>query len=365
MNVIDRDRYDVSLMILSPKGAFMELLPKGLHLITNPVWDYINSGVSGLWLLLKNGYPLLAVGHFFRLVLSALGQKAKAGRLIAKLMPTLIEEYDTIVDFNGQQQLYYMIDKLKGNKKITFFHSDYEKWPYYYDVDKRYFPKANYIFTISEHCVESLKKYFPFQREKIRKMENISSLSLITKMAESEISDMVSEDSQMLLTIGHVCENKGILWAIESASILKKRNIKYKWFFIGSVDDPGRYDTLIRQHGVDDNMFFLGIKTNPYPYIRKADIIVHPSKFEGRSIALDEAKLLCKPVVVTNFSTVEDQFKKGHNATICEMNPLSIADAIEQLIKDDDLKLKYKNALFAERHDNSSEIEKLYSIFDE
>lgn len=91
---------------------------------------------------------------------------------------------------------------------------------------------------------------------------------------------------------------------------------------------------------------------------------MHPSQFEGKSIALDEAKLLCKPVVVTNFSTVHDQFKDKVNATICEMNPVAIANAIETLIKDKALCEKYVSCLKTHQTDNTSEISKIYELVD-
>ena len=53
----------------------------------------------------------------------------------------------------------------------------------------------------------------------------------------------------------------------------------------------------------------MGVKENPYPYIKKADIYVQPSRYEGKSIAIDEAKILKKPIVVTNFSTAKDQIE--------------------------------------------------------
>ncbi|MBD5402072.1 glycosyltransferase [bacterium] len=364
MNVIDRERYDVTLMIISPVGPFMELLPEDLNIISNPVCSNLTGKLSGVTRLLKSAHPILAIGSLLRLMLSASGNRALAGRLIAKMMPALEEEYDTIVDFNGQQQLYYMVDKLKARKKVTFFHSDYAKWPYYYNADKIYYPKVDYIFTISDKCVESLKKYFPSQSDKIKKMENISSLELITKMSNSLPEGMPKNESKILLTVGHVCENKGILWAIEAADILNKAGIDFKWYFLGSIDNLGRYEALIKERNLEQKIVFLGIKTNPYPYLKDADIIVHPSKFEGRSIALDEAKLLCKPVVVTNFSTVGDQFQDRHNASICEMNPESIANAIKELLDDNKLRKQYIETLAKERHDNSSEIEKLYEIFD-
>lgn len=363
MNVIDRNRYDVSLMIVSPTGPFMDLLPKDLRLITNPVWEALSQRISGFGKLIKLGHPILAFGHGFRLAISVF-DKSIAGRLLAKLMPGLNEEFDTVVDFNGQQQLYYMVDKLRAKKKITFFHNDYKKWPYYYKADKKYYPKVHSIWSISKLCVSSLRDIFPNQGERIFMMENISSLRYIQNLALDKAEEL-KEDKLSLLTLGHVCERKGSHWAIEAASILKRHGIDFRWYFLGANPEAEKYIKLCEEVNVSEEIVFLGVRENPYPYLKNASIVVHPSKFEGKSIALDEAKLLCKPIVVTNFSTVNDQFADRHNASICEMTPKSIAESIEELIREDSLRNKYEENLKAEARDNTKEIEKLYQIFDE
>lgn len=93
-----------------------------------------------------------------------------------------------------------------------------------------------------------------------------------------------------------------------------------------------------------------------------ATIIVHPSKFEGKSIALDEAKILGKPVVVTDFSTVHDQFKNKYNGTIVTMDAAAVATAIEELLLKPELAEEYRKNLLRERIDNSGEIKKLYDL---
>lgn len=365
MNVIDRQRYDVSLMVVSPVGAFMELLPADLRLITHPLWTALTGNLAGLWFLLKAGHPMLALGHCARLVVGRFS-KAKAGEMMAAMMPPIEEEFDTIVDFNGQHQCYYMVSKLKARKKITFFHSDYKKWPYYYTADKRYFQLVDSIWTISDICARSLKSVFPEVADKVCVMENITSLELIEKMSnEEDVSTIILPALPAVVTVGHVCKSKGSHWAIESAAILKKRGYRFRWYFVGANPDSAHYEELCRKWGVTDCIVFLGVKVNPYPYIKAATIVVHPSQYEGKSIALDETKLLCKPVVVTDFSTVNDQFTHRHNATVCRMFPDSIADAMAELLDSEELRKKYADALYAERHDNVSEIKKLYTVFDE
>lgn len=364
LNTIDRQIYDVSLWIASPHGVFFSQIPKDVKVIFDKRIVALLQNGGGITSLLKQGSLLLALGSLFRMVLSKIS-KSSSGRLLAWLMPAINEsEYDLIVDYNGQQQLYYMIDKLKGKKKVSFFHSDYSQWSYYYAADKKYFSKVDEIFTISPHCVESLKKWFPKQADKIHLMENITSPVLINKLAGEPFKNPWRKDTVKLITVGHVVDTKGSHWAIEAAHILKERGIDVHWAFIGSVSDIPRYKKMVEQWSLQNNIIFVGITKNPYPYIKAADIFVHPSQFEGKSIALDEAKLLCKPIVVTNFSTVYDQFQDNVNATICEMNPISIANAVETLVKDRGICKNYIDYLQAHKVDNTSEVNKIYKLLD-
>ena len=106
----------------------------------------------------------------------------------------------------------------------------------------------------------------------------------------------------------------------------------------------------------------LGIRENPYPYIKKSDIYVQPSRFEGKSIAIDEAKILNKPIVVTNFSTAKDQIINNKNGIITEMNSKSLANEIERIICDEKLKKKIILNLSNEKIGNESEINRLYEV---
>ena len=151
-------------------------------------------------------------------------------------------------------------------------------------------------------------------------MENISVPLLIEQMANQLIEDMNEICQYRFVTVGHVCKTKGSDLAIETAALLKEKGLDFKWYFIGGISDKEYYLKKCKAYDVQNEIVYLGLKTNPYPYIKKADLFIQPSLFEGKSIALDEAKLLCKPIVVTNFSTVNDQFTNGYNATITDFS---------------------------------------------
>ena len=358
LNTIDKEEYNVSILIGSYLGKSDTDVPAGVQILKNNTLSLLTEGVRGLPKLIKKGHFLLALGSILRIILSTIN-KGWAGWWLSRLMPSIDkEEYNLIVDYNGQHMLYYMIDKLRGKHKVTFFHSDYRKWPYYYAMDKKYFEKADAIFTISETCVQSLQELFPEVANKVKLMENISNPRTIEQKSLEHI-DFKRKHQYMLLSLGHICKNKGSDIALEVAVQLKNKGIDFEWLFAGSISKDMDYAHHVEQLDLKDNIRFLGPVENPYPYIKEADIFVHLSRFEGKSIALDEAKILCKPIVVTNFSSVHDQFEDGVNASICEMNVDSATQHILELLHDKNLQDKYIQYLKNHISDNTQEVHKL------
>ena len=362
LNVMDRTTYDVHLLLLDRAGDILSpYLPSDITVHVNREIENLHRGLSGVRALLFTGHLLLALGSLIRMLLSKFS-RAWAGRWLAYLMPRFTDlSFDLIVDYGGQQQLYYMVDKLDGKKKITFFHNDYSKWPYYYAADKLYYPKVDQILSISQTCVDVLKAYFPECKDKISVMRNISSPVLITKQANETVDLPIAP--LLLVSLGHIMRRKGTDFSIDAVKILQKKGVEFKWMLVGKVVEKDLI-RRIEQEGLADRFVVLGIRSNPYPYIKAADIYVHPARFEGKSIALDEAKILCKPIVVTNFSTVNDQFEDRVNASICEMNGDALADAIIELAANKELRQSYVAYLNAHIVDNSSEVEKLYAFID-
>lgn len=362
LNAMDRSQYEVHLLIMSSKeGPYEIFVPEEVTKHRIPEIGWISAGKNGLKELLFHGHFRFFLGSLLRLVLS-LFDKAAAAILMSKMYPKLEGRFDTIVEYNGQQDMYYMVDKLEGNRKISFFHSDYAKYPYYYKADKIYYPKVDQIYTISQTCIDSLKHYFPEVKEKIGLFENISLPSMIYRLADEKkvLSDY---KGYVFTTVGLISYNKGFDLIVEAAKILHDSGVGFKWIMVGQPQsDSEPYFKQIKDDGLESHFEFVGVQTNPYPYMKRASIIVHTSRFEGKSIALDEAKILCKPIVVTNFSTVNDQFSDGINASICEMTSEALSDSIIELIHNPEKRTAFQDYLKAHIVDNSSKVNKLYQL---
>ena len=79
---------------------------------------------------------------------------------------------------------------------------------------------------------------------------------------------------------------------------------------------------------------------------------------------MDEARLMGKAVVVTDFSTVGDQFTDGVNATIVPMDGESIANAIRDLIEHPETADKYRRYNADHPADQSHTLDPLYDFIE-
>ena len=108
----------------------------------------------------------------------------------------------------------------------------------------------------------------------------------------------------------------------------------------------------------------LGSRENPYPYIKECDIFAQTSRYEGKSVVLDEAKILGKPIVVTKYPTVYDQIHNDDEGKIVEMNPQGIAEGISKLIIDKDRRIRMQKYLKSKEYGNQEEIKKYIDIIE-
>ena len=255
-----------------------------------------------------------------------------------------------------------MARKIDADRRATFFHSDYRRWRYYERADRHFFGHVDAIFTVSDVCVDALREVFPEYIDRIYKVENVCAPDIIARMA-SQAQDMPALHGTVLMTLGHITRNKGADLIIEAARRLHDAGVDFTWMMVGAPLEH-EYVAQMTSSPLDKHFRLIGVTPNPYPYLRRADIVVHPSRFEGKSIALDEARLMGKAVVVTNFSTVGDQFTDGVNASIVPMDGEAIANAIRDLIIHPETADKYRRYNASHPADQSHTLDPLYNFIE-
>src|SRR5690606_13578289 len=121
-------------------------------------------------------------------------------------------------------------------------------------------------------------------------------------------------------------------------------------------------ESLIERYNLQEHFHLLGLKENPYPFIEQASVFVQPSRYEGKSIAVDEAKILAKPIVLTNFATAKDQIEHNFNGIICNMSPEALANSIQRYFDDQQFTVKIIGNLQAEDYGTETEIDQFYQL---
>lgn len=368
LDTLPKERYNVDLMLLNNGGLFRNMIPGYINII-EPPFPYNCLGISPTnWRFYIKHNPKYLIKKIYSLFKLKKGY-LPTGQILWPLwsdeIKTNVKEYDVAMSYIEGLPNYYIIDKVKAKRKILWIHNEYTKLGYNKEIDKDYFEKADAVVTISDICKNDLVNNFPELKEKFHILENITNPILIKKMAEEDITDPLFENRQKqltLLSIGRLYPQKNYQLTIDAAKIIKDKGIYFKWYIIGEGVLRESLEKQINNLSLQDNIILLGLRSNPYPYIKQCDIIVQSSLFEGKSIAIDEAKILCKPIVATNYPTVYDVITDKKNGLISEMAPVALAEKIITLYNDKDLSKSLSNNLKEETIDNTAEIEKYIKL---
>ncbi|PGZ56850.1 glycosyltransferase, partial [Bacillus cereus] len=258
--------------------------------------------------------------------------------------------YDVAIGYLEKSPIYFVVDKVKAKKKIGWIHTNYSNSGMDCDFDNVYFEQLDNIITVSEECAKSLEENFAHLKYKIKSIYNIVSPNLISELSNvNSIDNCMSDKSYVnILTVARLSYEKGIDMAIESCKQLVNKGYKIRWYVLGEGREREALEKLIESEKLEEVFKLLGIRENPYPYIKQTDLYVQPSRYEGKSIAIDEAKILNRPIIVTNFNTAKDQIEHGVNGLIVSMNAKSISSGIETMLKDVQLRENLRRNLSKE-----------------
>ena len=284
-------------------------------------------------------------------------------------------EFDLAVAFLEGAATYYVSEKVKAKAKAAFIHVDYQQAGYSRELDLNDYEAFAKVFCVSDEVRKSFIEVYPEYAEKTEVFHNLIDRERILAMSEEAIcfpkeemaacpgfsESLEKAEPLRLVTLGRLVKQKAFEVSIEAMRLLRERGVAAKWYVFGEGEERRFLEKKIEELGLSDSFFLPGVVDNPYPYVRKADIYVHCSKFEGRSIAIQEALLLGRPVVVSDCPGNREQVEDGYDGLLIPFTAEAIADAVEELAGNAALREKLgKNA--AEKSLSEDDSDKLLGL---
>lgn len=352
------ESYRIELMVVNPKGEFYSHIPREIVQIQpGRELRWLGTGFSGQLLTKYFSFRCL-FGEIKWIFKKKLGRFPKKWNEQQKLwncwktiIPPLPGHYDTAISYIDGFTNYFVMDKVSADKKMLWIHSEYSKRRYDPEFDRAFYEQAQGIITISEQCRQCIVNAFPQCAEKVYVLENITiPEDVLDKSTQGDAPEFFGE--LKLLSVARLNPLKGIDLAVDAAKELKNAGVDFCWLVVGDGPERQKLQAQIHSLGLQDCFRLLGSRENPYPYIRQCDILVQPSRVEGKSIVLDEAQILQKPIVATNYTTVVDSLVHAQTGWIVEMTPEALARGILHLWQDDSLRQKLKDNLKAQPEQN-------------
>ncbi len=366
------EKADIDLFLYDHRGELMQYIPKTINFM--PKSEAYSMLERPLIELIQKGYWGIAFGRYIARYFAKWDQKNNRkgldnisvyyyiSKYVAPFLPRINPSvtYDLAISF--LQPHLYVLKKVKARKKLAWLHTDYSK-VYVSQKEESVWSQFDYIASISDEVGKAFVSRFPNLLTKIIPIENVLSSSFIRKRSKEEYVHLPGNGLR-LLTIGRYSYPKKMEDIPIITALLLKSFPDLKWFIIG-YGDPNEEQKLknsIIREGVLENVVLLGKKANPYPYIKACDVYVQPSRYEGKSITVREAQILCKPVIVTNYPTAISQIENGIDGIIVPMAIDSCVKGIKDFLMNKEKQIQIISYLSEHNYGNESEINKIYQI---
>lgn len=347
LDALDGKEYAVDLYVLLGRGEFVRRVPKYVRLLNRKM----NSGsvqdsagrrrmsCSVIASFFRNGAYADKLAGVLRAILPMLRRRrVQLDKLLWRVVSDGSvrpeKEYDVAVAWIEGGSAYFVADHVRARKKIAVIHIDYEQSGYTRALDRNCWAQFQRIFLVSGEIKEPFLRVYPEYRDRVQVLPNLVNQERIRRMAREPGGFTDGYSGMRLLSVGRLTYQKAFDISIDAMKLLKDNGCRARWYVLGEGIQREGLERKISALGLQEDFVLLGAVENPYPYYAQTDIYVHTTRFEGRSIAIQEAQTLGCAVVVSDVSGNRVQVAQDQDGLLCPLEAEAIAKSIEELLHD-------------------------------
>lgn len=357
---------DVTIYVVVEDGDMMKRIPEGVKQKKIPMPETIaaNLSIGGTKLAvrknLKEHHYLRAAYNLKKHILGKSGFSEL--NIDFTKIPILEEEFDIAVNFHMHSPFLvrYLSEKVKAIRKLSWIHNDFTTTGYKIKKLQQYLGCCTGFYAVSKRIFEEFTAIFPEYKERTEVIYNIVPVEEILKKAQETAPEYetVPEGYLKLLSVGRLEEQKGYDLTISVCKKLVDAGYKFKWFILGEGSQRANLEKMIHKQRLDDVLFLLGIRLNPYPYFKNCDIYVQTSRHEGYVTTVTEAKIFNRPNICTDVSGAKEQIQDGINGYVTDFDVSGIAEKVARLFNQ-----QLRDALSSQKQLQMSSLQENLKIF--
>ncbi len=296
-NELDRNKFEAVLVLFSKDGMPLNLLKEDVRIIDLKI-KRIRYAIFSVINLIRKEKPDIVFGGW--------------GEVSAFLSPFI--PFFRKTKFIARET--NVVSEHVQRKEIRFFY--------------RFYNNFNRIIAQSDDMQIDLVENWKIKKEKITKINNPVDVKFIqSKMITDE--KLFSDEFKNVVAIGNLTARKGFDNLLNVFVHLK--NEKIKLHILGDGADKEKLMTQKKELGLD-NVEFLGIQNNPYPYLNQSDLFVLSSRYEGFPNVLLEAGA-CGTYALANHCPggIDEIIQEAINGEISDISDEEkFADKIKDLV---------------------------------
>ena len=259
------------------------------------------------------------------------------------------KDREIVIDFKSGDFLKLInLENGAKKKRICWLHGEIKNLNKY-EKRKKFLRenlnKCDKVVCICEDMKNGVIKEIPELKEKLEVIYNPFDIEKI-KIKSSDYSEIkdneknLLEDNYIIMVSRLDNVQKDFDTIIKAFKIVKQKRKDIKLYLLGDGPDKEKIENMIKNEDLQEYIKLLGVKRNPYPWIKNSKLLVHSSRYEGLPTVLIEALILNKIVISSNCPTgpreILDNGKYGSLVEVGDCN--SMAQEILELLQENSIK---------------------------
>ncbi len=356
-------KYDITLCLFKKSGEYADKLPPSVKVVEAcGSFRYLGTSQSEC-----KGFDSLKRGAVAALC-RAIGRKKTLGLMRCR-QPGLDKKYDCAISFlhNGRAKASYggvqdfVLNCVNADKKIAFLHCDYRNCGADNPDNNRDMERFDKIAACSDGCRAAFESVLPHLKEKCMTVRNCHRFDEIRAMADDGIV-IYDEEYINVVIVARLSHEKGIDRAIEALASATERGVKAKLHIVGGGAERDRLVAFAKERGVEASVIFYGEQSNPYRFMKNADLLLLCSYHEAAPMVIDEARCLGLPILTTETTSSRDMVTDMKCGWVCGNSQDALSEMFYRTVSDRDALNSLKTRLNNTECDNEKALAQFESL---